>query len=298
MSLFRMRSLVLFVALWLLCLLSLPLGSSSSTGPGVCRVAQRVAAARKRSVEARRPNIHFWDTEGVNYEMYGIWFGPNAYLQCPVDCSISAGRDATRLSRSESVLFWATPLQKGLELSQKCPGSIWLQASTEAFDVHILDRTPPGGVMPANGEPSPIDLEVSWRRTLGKEKVSWMNNYDWNLDFTRAFDDEFAAPLSISTKTRTGRDLNQAAVAAFISNCGAVSPRLEMLEELQKYIPVDSFGRCAHNKDVPDHWHAEKDLSRGVLIQKNTILKNRYKFLLAFENQEIEDYVTEKYVRR
>jgi hypothetical protein len=150
----------------------------------------------------------------------------------------------------------------------------------------------------ADGRPSPIDMEVSWRRSLGKDKVSWLNNFDWNSgdQLEALWNAPDNAPLLPITRTRSGRDEGQASVAAFISNCGAMSPRLELLNLLQKYIPVDSFGKCAHNKDIPSHWdQGENDITRGFLTQKNRILTNRYKFLLSFENQETEDYVTEKF---
>lgn len=150
----------------------------------------------------------------------------------------------------------------------------------------------------ADGTPSPIDLEVSWRRSLGPDRVSWLSNWDWNSvrDMEALWDAAADAPLQPATKTRAGRDPDQAAVAAFISNCGAQSPRLELLSDLQRAIRVDSFGACAHNKDVPESWGASaRDLSRGLLAQKNRVLAARYKFLLAFENQETPDYVTEKF---
>jgi len=148
-----------------------------------------------------------------------------------------------------------------------------------------------------DGRPSPIDLEVSWRRGLGPDRVSWLNNFDWNggASLEALWDAAPDAPLHPVTRTRAGRDPGQAAVAAFISNCGAESPRLELLQLLQKYVGVDSFGLCAHNKEIPSSWEAESDTSRGLLTQKNVILRNRYKFLLSFENQRTDDYVTEKF---
>lgn len=278
---------------------SSPSSSSSSSASPQCTVSDRIAYARTQPPSSRLPHVHFYDDEGVNYPLWSVWFGESGYLRCPVACSYSVGRDEKwRFRHAEAVTFWATPFDKGVNVpDDKCNGSIWMAASTEASDESILDRSPPGGPMP-DGRPSPIDLEVSWRRWMGEDKVSWLNNYDWNLDFNEllnATDADIQALLP-HTKSREGRDADQACVAAFISNCGASTPRLEILRELQKHIRVDSFGTCAHNKDIPDHWSAEeKDLSRGVLMQKVRILKRRYKFLLAFENTETDDYVTEKF---
>ena len=89
------------------------------------------------------PTLLFWDTEGVNYQMYDVWFGPQAYYRCPVECRVKSGRSRADLAQAEAVVFWATPLDKDLPLDAKCPGQLWIQSSTEAFDIHILDRTPP-----------------------------------------------------------------------------------------------------------------------------------------------------------
>ena len=57
------------------------------------------------------------------------------------------------------------------------------------------------------------------------------------------------------------------------------------MEELQKYIKVDVYGKCGKLKcgDSLDRQHSCYDM-----LQKN------YKFYLSFENSECKDYVTEK----
>ncbi|XP_031497002.1 putative fucosyltransferase-like protein isoform X2 [Nymphaea colorata] len=72
-----------------------------------------------------------------------------------------------------------------------------------------------------------------------------------------------------------------ALAAAFISNCGARNFRLEALNMLEKSnITVDSYGGCHRNRD-------------GNVDKVETLKK--YKFSLAFENSNEEDYVTEKF---
>ncbi|XP_050210556.1 glycoprotein 3-alpha-L-fucosyltransferase A [Mercurialis annua] len=73
----------------------------------------------------------------------------------------------------------------------------------------------------------------------------------------------------------------KALAAAFISNCGARNFRLQALETLEKAnVPIDSYGACHRNRDGR--------------VGKVEALK-RYKFSLAFENSNEEDYVTEKF---
>ncbi|GLT47278.1 hypothetical protein SLA2020_209860 [Shorea laevis] len=72
-----------------------------------------------------------------------------------------------------------------------------------------------------------------------------------------------------------------ALAAAFISNCGARNFRLQALFELEKAdIKIDSYGACHRNHDGR--------------VDKVEALR-RYKFSLAFENSNEEDYVTEKF---
>ncbi|XP_059647794.1 glycoprotein 3-alpha-L-fucosyltransferase A-like [Cornus florida] len=84
---------------------------------------------------------------------------------------------------------------------------------------------------------------------------------------------DIMAPLQPKTES--------ALAAAFISNCGARNFRLQALEELEKAnIKIDSYGGCHRNRDGK--------------VDKVQALK-RYKFSLAFENSNEEDYVTEKF---
>ncbi|KAJ0264457.1 Glycoprotein 3-alpha-L-fucosyltransferase A [Hirschfeldia incana] len=73
----------------------------------------------------------------------------------------------------------------------------------------------------------------------------------------------------------------KALAAAFISNCIAQNFRLQALEALMEAnVTVDSYGTCHRNRDER--------------VEKVEALKH-YKFSLAFENTNEEDYVTEKF---
>lgn len=71
-------------------------------------------------------------------------------------------------------------------------------------------------------------------------------------------------------------------VAWMVSNCHSQNKRIEYVEELQKYIDVDIYGRCG------THFCArnEKCLKR---------IGQEYKFYLAFENGNCREYITEKF---
>ncbi|KAI9266824.1 hypothetical protein BDA99DRAFT_436569 [Phascolomyces articulosus] len=65
------------------------------------------------------------------------------------------------------------------------------------------------------------------------------------------------------------------------SNCKAWSGRQYYVKELMKYIKVDNYGGCLKNKEFPD------DVTRSDLMKQ-------YKFYLAIENANCDDYVSEK----
>ncbi|XP_024389348.1 glycoprotein 3-alpha-L-fucosyltransferase A [Physcomitrium patens] len=71
--------------------------------------------------------------------------------------------------------------------------------------------------------------------------------------------------------------------AAFISNCGAHNDRLTIMRMLQNEgVQIDSYGSC------------EQNVLGGRALNKLETLRE-YKFSLAFENSNVEDYVTEKF---
>ncbi|XP_069781915.1 alpha-(1,3)-fucosyltransferase 10 isoform X1 [Narcine bancroftii] len=74
------------------------------------------------------------------------------------------------------------------------------------------------------------------------------------------------------------------------SDCDPPSDRDTYVRELMKYIQVDSYGECLHNKDLPtslkDPTTMDHEAFYWILAQ--------YKFILAFENAVCDDYITEK----
>jgi len=73
--------------------------------------------------------------------------------------------------------------------------------------------------------------------------------------------------------------------AAFISSPYNSSGRIDLLEELMREMPVDSYGKIHRNRDLRDDAH--RSVKQEVIA--------RYKFTLAFENAISRDYVTEKF---
>lgn len=90
-------------------------------------------------------------------------------------------------------------------------------------------------------------------------------------------------PLSFEEKTGF--------IAAFISSmCHLPNIRNSYLRKLSKYTKLDSYGRCRHNKMIPpDYRKKANSFGKTRLIRK-------YKFTIAFENTDSEDYITEKVI--
>ena len=79
----------------------------------------------------------------------------------------------------------------------------------------------------------------------------------------------------------------QSLVAAWISNCGARSGRLDYLQRLMAAgVTVDSYGACMNNKPNP--------LGKQNWFKSKIEALQSYKFAIAFENTMLTDYVTEK----
>ncbi|XP_012676635.2 alpha-(1,3)-fucosyltransferase 10 [Clupea harengus] len=74
------------------------------------------------------------------------------------------------------------------------------------------------------------------------------------------------------------------------SDCDPPSDRDVYVAKLMRHIPVDSYGQCLHNRDLPAHLRD----STAMDDQGFYHVLSRYKFILAFENAVCDDYITEK----
>ena len=77
-------------------------------------------------------------------------------------------------------------------------------------------------------------------------------------------------------------------IAMFTSNCGA-RWRTEYFEKLMKFVHIDSYGRCLHNKDQP-HFDTR---NKGIIF---TNVSSKYRMVVTFENLIQDDYITEKII--
>ncbi|KAG0094155.1 Alpha-(1,3)-fucosyltransferase 11 [Podila epicladia] len=82
-----------------------------------------------------------------------------------------------------------------------------------------------------------------------------------------------------------------APVAWFVSNCQASNGRHFMVRQLQRYIDVDIYGGCIFNRN------RDWPLDAQGYAMSDVVVASRYKFYLALENSNCDDYVTEKLMR-
>lgn len=82
-------------------------------------------------------------------------------------------------------------------------------------------------------------------------------------------------------------------VAWIVSNCNTASRRDEYVRELNRYIPVDVFGKCG-SKSCDVGYQAGKNRLDNCTLA----VEQEYKFYLSFENSLCTDYVTEKFFSR
>ncbi|CAF2851102.1 unnamed protein product [Rotaria sp. Silwood2] len=78
----------------------------------------------------------------------------------------------------------------------------------------------------------------------------------------------------------------QADIIWIISNCNAHNGRQDFVQQLMQEMKVDSYGSCLHNR----HGY-------GARMADNIDAYKKYKFVIAIENSNCVDYVTEKLVK-
>jgi hypothetical protein len=92
-----------------------------------------------------------------------------------------------------------------------------------------------------------------------------------------------------------GRKVKGALIMFLASNCRSSSGRECFVRELMRFVRVDSYGKCLHNRDVLYVDGIERQPSR--LTSELLTFVGYYKFYLAYENSICRSYRTEKLFR-
>ena len=93
---------------------------------------------------------------------------------------------------------------------------------------------------------------------------------------------DLLSPPTVEFEKKT----DEAPIVWIVSNCNAFNGREKYMQRLMSSVKVDSYGGCLKNK-----FTHTADRMKG-----NIELFSRYKFVIAIENSNCQDYITEKLV--
>ena len=181
----------------------------------------------------------------------GVWEKGNERGQCPVACEVTTNR--SRINEAKAFIVHARD-PKPLPPSKHIP---WVLTT--------LENPVYTGVLKSAEYMSQFHL---------------LRSYRLDSDFpTPAFKKpKLDSPIAFENKT--------GGIMAAFSNCERV--RTAYLRELMKYIKVDSYGGCLHNKNGL----AKRYSGDFKKIKQN--LERSYKFIIVFFNQDCDYFVDDQ----
>eukprot|EP01103_Thecamoeba_quadrilineata_P013923 TRINITY_DN4004_c0_g1_i1.p1 TRINITY_DN4004_c0_g1~~TRINITY_DN4004_c0_g1_i1.p1 ORF type:complete len:643 (-),score=96.02 TRINITY_DN4004_c0_g1_i1:140-2068(-) len=204
------------------------------------------------------------------------YLGDSVVNVCPVKCSFTS--DPRRWREADAFIFESdTPhfvqwRQKPLKFPQKLPHQKWVLVSYETKYYY----------------PQQLYYEQMTDITMSYEQGS-----DVPISFMCSWGGGTLADL---LKPPPPKPAGYAPIVWMGTNCGAggAGIRQRYIEELMKHISVDSYGGCLHNRDLPKEWQFPIYSDHGSSMRNKILMFGNYKFVLAFENNNVTDYVTEK----
>ena len=179
--------------------------------------------------------------------------------------SIMLTDDRSELGLADAVWFHSPSIK---DLPTKRAGQPWVLMSMESEELYPFQTSAAAEIM--------FDVHMSYR--LDSDVPTLYANWDQY--------ERFATP----PPPRSGP--SDGAVALYMAS-NPVASRDEYVAELMRYLPVDSVGRSLNNRDIADLGGPGRvnDPTQAFAVIR------AYKFVLAFENSQGTDYVTEKLFR-
>jgi len=240
------------------------------------------------------------NVKGINILMWsgGSWcgYGTNPYNtpnyvgqnikkpKCSVECQFMA--DKAYVSAADAILFEAQPfasfgyefLKNPPDFPQKQVNQLYVNFGYEHevyFPVLAQER------FHLN-----MDVNNTFRQT---DQVRITFACSWGSYSNGSIDEFRFTPLAPEKKIQ--------AIGFMSSNCngGGAIYRTCYTKDLMNHIQVDALGTCMHNKDLDEEDKPHplfSDLGDSLRIKRKVLSK--YMFSLAFENNNMTDYVTEK----
>ncbi|XP_022094156.1 alpha-(1,3)-fucosyltransferase 4-like [Acanthaster planci] len=126
-----------------------------------------------------------------------------------------------------------------------------------------------------------------WDRSIGKIEYHHSITYHSEADIKLPYGKYSPSHSEQVTSTERDWSANKTGLIAWMaSHCKYTYwPRFEFVTELKRHVPVDVYGKCGTAQCFPIF----DDFARNC-----THVLARYKFYLALENSECDEYITEK----
>ncbi|KAK7077267.1 Fucosyltransferase, N-terminal, partial [Halocaridina rubra] len=213
--------------------------------------------------------ILFWKTGLVYANRFLYQYGPkmvDPFANCSVNnCEIKYEDNLVDSADAILIHFHRTP----------GPQSFPKRSKTDQLWIWLTDESPYNTFM------------IAGHNTTIKDHNGYFN---WSMSYR--MDSDIPVPYG-RTVLMTGDEvsefrqqnyfhLKKKLIAVMGSNCGGTNNRWGYIRELQKHMDVDTYGNCGSIQACPGGFAIDcKDL-------------NDYKFYIAFENSNCNEYITEK----
>ena len=249
-------------------------------------VEQLEMAARMGNSSKRRP----LKTIFLQEIFYEVPAGKEKFQNCPVkECTLVRHGRYYGNFRDEETNFRQTPISSDNKSS--VPNNPIYSADAILFGSSASDPYPPKFR-------SPNQIWIYYNlESPTNTYFEQSSHFNWTATYRR--DSTLVAPyakfvffpnmpsLQSPTSPAITSTMNKTyQVAWFVSNCADQNGRLRYGRELSKYISVHIYGTCGDGK-----WECAKIRDNHCL----TMLQEKYKFYLSFENSNCRDYITEKF---
>ena len=198
---------------------------------------------------------------------FGEDYGRNIRIpeEWALDLNCTFSTDRSLIADADAVWFHGPSLR---ERPQKRPGQKWILMSMESDRNYPFLRDPRIAKQ--------FDLQMTYR--LDSDIPTLYPNWKQYAGFQDA-------PLDFALKS------SQPATVLYAAS-NPVEYRDVFVGELMQHLPVDSVGKCLHNRDINGFSSGTGWPNDGFRALLELI--RQYKFYLALENSQTVDYVTEK----
>ncbi|XP_038058250.1 uncharacterized protein LOC119729661 [Patiria miniata] len=197
----------------------------------------------------------------------GDWSTKVSCDQCTVQLILSNRLDS--LKGKDAIVFGMSPYSLKVKMS--------------TFGHYDFD---PSQLLVFYGAETPLRMR-KWVPDVGNLPIDAVWSYAPTADVRIPYGYYQAGnPMDARRRNPSGRTQGKGKLIAWMgSNCvkEVFWPRMNFVRELQTHIPVDVYGKCGNLTCLPR------------LSPKCQNLMSQYKFYLALENAECDDYITEKF---